>query len=75
MSAFANFTVFYLKKIVMQFENPVKTHPDVTKTRLEITLDFNLKARDYLNILLEKKFLVLLNTCLAHDVCMQLVCI
>lgn len=34
MSAFANFT-FYLKKIVMQFEN-LETHWDVTKTRLEI---------------------------------------
>ena len=34
MSAFANFT-FYLKKIVMQFEN-LETHWDVTKTILEI---------------------------------------
>lgn len=34
MSAFPNF-IFYLKKIVMQFEN-LETHWVVTKTRLEI---------------------------------------
>lgn len=56
MSAFANFT-FYLKKIVMQFEN-LETHWVVTKTRLEIIGAFNLKARDYLNIFVGEKFLV-----------------